>query len=388
MTPRIRIVCALIWLTLLTGCPKPQEPPKPTMPGATVDADSITFPPDSPQLTTLRTTNVVPERESRVRINGRTAWDETLTTRITSPLAGRVFSVSALAGAAVKRGQTLAVVSSPEFGQSQAEARRAENDLQFAERNLARSRELHQAGVIPLKDLQASENDLARARTERERTGAKERLYGGAGTIDQQYRIVAPIDGVIVQRQVAVGQEVRPDLPPDQPLFVISNPARLWVLLDVPEVLTREVQVGEVVRISVPALPGELFSAKVDYVADFIDSQTRTVRARAVLENRDRRLKAEMYITGDVEIPPSSALKVPSTAVYLLGDTYYAFVEESRGRFVRRALKAEESTLGSMRVVSGLKADESVVADGALLLQQMLNQKATSPRKSAAAHTK
>ena len=388
MNPRIRIVVALIWLTLLTGCNKPADPPRPAMPGATVDADSITFPKDSPQLATLRTTGVVPERESRVRINGRTAWDETLTTRVTSPLAGRVFSVSVLAGANVRRGQTLAVVSSPEFGQSQADARRAETELRFAERNLARARELHEAGVIPLKDLQSSENDLARARTERERTVAKERLYGGSGVIDQQYRLVAPIDGVVVQRQVAVGQEVRSDQPPDQPLFVISNPARLWVLLDVPEVLTREVQVGEVVRISVPALPGELFSAKVDYVADFIDSQTRTVRARAVLENRDRRLKAEMYITGDVEIPPSSALKVPSTAVYLLGDTYYAFVEESRGRFVRRALKAEESTLGSMRVVSGLKADESVVADGALLLQQMLNQKATSPRKSAAAHTK
>ncbi|MBP8308512.1 MAG: efflux RND transporter periplasmic adaptor subunit, partial [Burkholderiaceae bacterium] len=202
MNPRIRIVVALIWLTLLTGCNKPADPPRPAMPGATVDADSITFPKDSPQLATLRTTGVVPERESRVRINGRTAWDETLTTRVTSPLAGRVFSVSVLAGANVRRGQTLAVVSSPEFGQSQADARRAETELRFAERNLARARELHEAGVIPLKDLQSSENDLARARTERERTVAKERLYGGSGVIDQQYRLVAPIDGVVVQRQV------------------------------------------------------------------------------------------------------------------------------------------------------------------------------------------
>ena len=196
--------------------------------------------------------------------------------------------------------------------------------------------------------------------------------------------IQAPRGGKLTKVLVENGQPVEFD----QPLFVISNPTRLWVLLDVPEVLTREIQIGEEVRIAVPALPGELFSAKVDYVADFIDPQTRTVRARAVVDNRDRRLKAEMYITGDVEIPPSSALKVPSTAIYLLGDSYYAFVEESRGRFVRRALKAEEGTLGSMRVTSGLKADETVVADGALLLQQMLNQKATSPRKSAAADTK
>ena len=54
MNPRIRIVVALIWLTLLTGCNKPADPPRPAMPGATVDADSITFPKDSPQLATLR----------------------------------------------------------------------------------------------------------------------------------------------------------------------------------------------------------------------------------------------------------------------------------------------------------------------------------------------
>jgi cobalt-zinc-cadmium efflux system membrane fusion protein len=385
MNLRFPTACALLGLLLLAACQKPAEPLKPPVPGASVEGNVISFPKDSPQLSTLRTTTVAPERESRVRINGRTAWDETLTSRVNSPVAGRVSALLAMPGAHLRRGQTMAVISSPEFGQTQAEARRAENDLIFAERNLARANELLKAGVIALKEQQAAENDHARARTERERTLAKERLYGGAGAIDQQFKLVSPIDGVVVQRQVTLGQEIRPEQSSDQPLFVISNPARLWVLLDVPEILTREIQVGELVRIGVPALPGETFSARVEYVADAIDPQTRTVRARAALDNRDRRLKAEMYITGDVEIPPTTALKVPSTAVYLLGDTHYAFVEESTGRFVRRALKAEEGSLGSMRVSGGLVMGEKVVADGALLLQQLISQKATAPRNAAAA---
>lgn len=385
MISRLHIASGLLALALLAACQKPAEPVKSPMPGVTIEGNVIVFPKDSAQLATLRSVTIGPERESRVRINGRTAWNETRTSRINSPLAGRVTSLLAMPGGAVRRGQTLAVISSPEFGQAQADARRAETELVFAERNVARSRELHQAGVIPTKDLQAAENDQARARTERERTTAKERLYGGGSGsgIDQQYKLVSSIDGVVVQRQVTLGQEVRPDQASEQPLFVVSDPTRLWVLLDVPEILTREVQIGEEVRIVVPALPGEIFSAKVEYIADFIDPQTRTVRARAALDNRDRRLKAEMYITGDVEIPPLAALKVPSTAVYLLADTYYAFVEESPGRYVRRTLKAEEGTLGSMRVTSGLKNGESVVADGALLLQQMLSLKATTPRKPA-----
>ncbi|MCX7274901.1 MAG: efflux RND transporter periplasmic adaptor subunit [Burkholderiales bacterium] len=385
MNLRFPTACALLGVLLLAACQKPAEPIKSPVPGASVEGNVISFPKDSPQLSTLRTAAVAPERESRVRINGRTAWDETLTSRVNSPVAGRVSALLAMPGASLRRGQTMAVISSPEFGQTQADARRAENDLIFAERNLARANELLKAGVIALKEQQAAENDHARARTERERTLAKERLYGGAGAIDQQFKLVSPIDGVVVQRQVTLGQEIRPEQSSDQPLFVISNPARLWVLLDVPEILTREIQIGELVRIGVPALPGETFSARVEYIADAIDPQTRTVRARAALDNRDRRLKAEMYITGDVEIPPTAALKVPSTAVYLLGDTHYAFVEESAGRFVRRALKAEEGSLGSMRVSSGLAMGEKVVADGALLLQQLISQKATAPRNAAAA---
>jgi membrane fusion protein, heavy metal efflux system len=120
----------------------------------------------------------------------------------------------------------------------------------------------------------------------------------------------------------------------------------------------------------------------VEYVADFIDPQSRTIKARASVANPGRRLKAEMFVTADVTIAPSKALLVPATALYLQGAKYYGFVEQSPGVFVRKEFKAEEATLGFMRVLSGGKVGEKVVADGALLLQQMLNVKATAPKVS------
>jgi cobalt-zinc-cadmium efflux system membrane fusion protein len=299
---------------------------------------------------------------------------------VNSPVAGRVVELRALPGAPVRRGDVLAVISSPEFGQSQAEARKTVTDLALAERSLARARELHEAGVIPLKELQVAEADFERARSERDRAIARERLYGGTTVIDQQYRLTAPIAGVVVDRRVTPGQEVRPDQGADAPLFVISDPTRLWIQLDVPEILSQEVQKGEAVRVTVPALPGEVFTARVEYIADNIDPQTRMVKARAAVENGARRLKAEMFVTADVEVPPSVALRVPSQAIFLLGDTHYAFVEESPGQFVRRQLRAEEATLGFMRVLGGLRKGDRVVSDGALLLQQLIAQKATAPR--------
>jgi membrane fusion protein, heavy metal efflux system len=381
------LVVALIFsiATLISGCDKQQEvasqPAVAKISAPSVTGDTITFTKDSPQLATLVTIEAKQERESFVRINGRTSWDETRTARVLSPLAGRVLEIKASPGATVRKGDVLAIISSPDYGTTQAEARRSETDLALADKQLQRARDLANAGVIPQKDLQAAEADFARAKNERERTLSKERAYGSltGKIIDQKFQLIAPVGGLIVDRRMTPGQEVRPDQNADIPLFIISEPAKLWVMLDVPEALTQEIQVGELVRVSVPSLPGEIFNATVEYVADFIDAQSRTVKARAAVDNSARRLKAEMYVTADVAVPPSKALKVPTNAVYLLADKYYAFVEESQGVYVRRKLKAEEATLGFVRVMSGLNAGDKIVSDGALLLQQILNAKASAP---------
>jgi membrane fusion protein, heavy metal efflux system len=374
---------AIFFTLALTGCQKAAEPVKAGVPGATIEDQTISFPKDSPQLSTLRTVNIELERDTFVRINGRITWDDSRTSRVTSPVVGKVAELRVMPGAAVKKGDLLALVSSPEFGQIQADSRRAETDLSHAERGVARAKELYQAGVIAQKELQSLEADLARARGERQRTLAKEKSFGGGAMIDQMFRLLAPVSGTIVERKINLGQELRTDQSGEQALFTISDPSHLWVTLDIPEVLSKEIQVGEQVRISVPALPGEVFDATVEYVADFIDSQSRTIKARASVLNKERRLKAEMFVMADVTIAPSKALLVPATALFLQGAKFYGFVETSPGVFTRREFSAEEASLGFMRVLNGGKVGEKVVADGALLLQQMLNVKATAPKSKS-----
>jgi cobalt-zinc-cadmium efflux system membrane fusion protein len=374
-----RHVGGLVLATALSACHKPApEVPLEKIPGAHILGDTIVFAKESPQLAAIRVVAAEPERLSLLRINGRIVWDETRTARVNSPLAGRIVSLHSEPGKEVRKGDTLAVISSPDYGQAQAEARRAQTALKQSEQVLSRNMELHAAGVIALKELQAAETEHAQSRAELERTMARAWSYGDVGKIDQQFRLRAPIDGVVVTRRANIGQEVRPDQGSEEAMFVISDPTRLWVNLDIPEAMTTIVAVGENLRISAPALPGEAFSARVQYVSDFVDPNSRMVRARASLDNWARRLKSEMYVAADVEVPPSSTLRVPSTGVFLLESRHYVFAEESAGRYVRRQVLAEEGSLGFMRIVEGLHAGDKVVADGALLLQQMLNQNATS----------
>lgn len=237
--------------------------------------------------------------------------------------------------------------------------------------------------MIPLKELQLAEADFERARSERDRALARERLYGGSAAIDQQYRLTAPVAGVVVDRRVTPGQEVRPDQGTEAPLFVI-DPTRLWIQLDVPEILSQEVQKGEAVRVSVPALPGEVFTARVEYIADYIDPQTRN--GQGARHGRERRAAAEGRDVRDGRGRGAAVGRAQGAEPGGLPSRRHPLRVRRgvAGHFVRRPLRAEEATLGFMRVLDGLRKGDRVVSDGALLLQQLIAQKATAPRSPPA----
>ena len=191
------------------------------------------------------------------------------------------------------------------------------------------------------------------------------------------FALRTPVSGVVVERTAAPGLEVRPDQAhPGQPaLFVVSDPTRLWVRLDVPESLVGAVRPGQTVALRAAALPDRPIPARIAHVSDFIDPATRTLKARAEVDNADRALKAEMFVSGELSVPVREAVLVPAGALVLLGERYCAFVDQGEGRYLRREVQAEEAGLDSMRVLAGLAPGERVVVSGALLLQQLLGSK-------------
>jgi cobalt-zinc-cadmium efflux system membrane fusion protein len=120
------------------------------------------------------------------------------------------------------------------------------------------------------------------------------------------------------------------------------------------------------------AFPDEKFPARIEFVADAIDPASRTVKARASVANADRRLKSEMFVNAELATPVDAVPKVPASAVLLLGDKQFVFVDLGDFVYERRTVAADEIRLGLMRVRSGVKPGEKVVVEGGLLLQQLL----------------
>lgn len=363
--------CAIsILLVTLAACGDKQESIAP-LAKPRVEGKALILPAGSPQLARLKSVEVKALEVPASELTARLVWDEDRTVRVVSPLGGRVVRIHVQQGARVAAGQVLAEIASPDIGQAQADAGKAEADFALSEKNLVRVKELFEHEVAPRKDLVQAEADHARASNELARARARLRLYGGNSKVDQTLALRSPVAGTVVERSINPGQEIRTDQGGSPALFVVTDPGRLWVMIDAQERDLRHLVRGGQFSVISASQPGESFRATLDTVADFIDPQSRVIRARGSIANPDGRLKAEMLVTAVFESKGGSSVGVPPRAVVFSEGRHYAFAERGPGQFERVVVAPGAEREGMLLITSGLAAGQRVVAEGALLLQQV-----------------
>jgi len=365
------LALTLCTAALLQACHKPQPPAaEPEAPPPLLQSGQLHFAPGHPQLALLTVTRASHAQDLIVELPAKLVWNEERTQRIYPPFAGRVLAIRADLGQSVRAGAPLALLASPDFGQAQADTAKAHAGQQLAQQALARQRELFEAGIVARKDLEQAEAEAASARAESARAAARTRLYGSAGAVNQQLAISASIAGVVVERHLNPGQELRPDqAAPDTPaLFVITDPATLWVQIDARESDLASLRPGDGFTLQVPAYPGESFTGRVTATADAIDPNTRTIKVRGLVPNADRRLKAEMLATAHISQNRSSGVVVPASAVVLGNNRHTVFVEREAGVFEPRSVTLGHEGPRDVVIASGLQAGEKVVTQNVLLL--------------------
>jgi len=345
-----------------------------------VEGDRLILGARSPQLAALQVTAAQPAAAETLHLAGRLVWDEDVTVRVFSPFAGRVVSVAVDAGHRVAPGDVLATLAAPDFGQAQADARRAATDLALAERTLARQRDLLAHGVVAQKDVDVAEADLARARAEQQRAETRRAQYGGDSlSVNGEFPLRTPLGGVVVERNITPGQEVRPDqmLASDpqlfRPLFVVTQPARLWMMLDLPEQDLPHLAVGVTLRIHTRAWPDRVFAGQVALIGNAVDPSTRTLKVRATVPNPGNMLRAEML--GDVDAGGGRArqIAVPASAIVFADGAHIVFVEEAPGQYRRAVVEVGAAQHGFVAVRSGLAAGDRVVTSGSLLIERLFH---------------
>jgi cobalt-zinc-cadmium efflux system membrane fusion protein len=363
----IRLIAGLLGLSLLACQPHNNEPKRQI---AALPKNEVILSPDSPKRAYIKEAIVeLVRRPLMDPVTGKITYDETRTARVSSPIAGRVVGTIAALGAHVQAGDALAELDSPELGQAQSDYAGALADLSLAKRAFQRMQELYANGIAPHKDQEQAQDNLTRARSEAERTRLRlENLGVRSERTDNRFVLHAPIAGVVTERNINPGMEVRPDL--SAPLFVISDLGRLWVQMDIFEKDIGLIHAGAQVLVRVPAYPGEIFTATVTYIGQVVEEATRTVKVRCTLPNPDFRLLPAMYTAIEVQSAPNDkAVVVPLTALFTEDQSDWLFVTVGDGHYQKRPVKAGLRLKDKAVILEGLNPGERLVVDGALLLR-------------------
>jgi cobalt-zinc-cadmium efflux system membrane fusion protein len=301
--------------------------------------------------------------------------DEHRLVRVGANVTGRIIDVYAMLGDNVEAGAELARISSPELTQAQLAYLRAFSLETLAEKAAERARHLLAADVISIAEMQRRESELQVSRAELGAATDQLRLLGmdsralnklgKGGTIMPSVAIKTSKPGIVIERNVAIGQVVQPsDL-----LFQVADLSSVWVVGDVPEQIARHVQVGQHVEIHVPALGNISFDGLIIFVADTVNPLTRTVMVRTVVENPRRKLKPAMLASMHILDNPVESLVVPETAVVRENNQDYVFLVQGDNQFLRVPVELG-AEVGDMRpVLKGLSIDQTVVVDGAFHLE-------------------
>jgi len=372
---------AWLLLALVGGCEHAQ-PPEPES-GPKVAGETISFATNAPQLASITVQTAETRSTAVSHLTGRLYWSDDATVRIFTPVAGRVSALRADLGQAVSAGTPLAEIDSPDFGQARADARTAEGNVRAAEKAFARAKELFEHGATAQKDVETAEAAAVAAASERDRALARLALYGGTeSNANNLYVLRSPVGGVVVEKNINPGQEVRSDQmlanAPQlfAPLFVVSDPAKLWLQLDVSESDLSAIQPGQSLRIYSRAFPEKVFQGVIDNISAELDPATRAVKVRGTVKNSDKLLKAEMYVLADVVLNAAQSaqpiVEIPAKAVFMRENHTYLFIEESPGNYRRQAVKTDGEQDGKIPVLEGVRAGQKVVTDGCLLLEALL----------------
>jgi cobalt-zinc-cadmium efflux system membrane fusion protein len=160
------------------------------------------------------------------------------------------------------------------------------------------------------------------------------------------------------------------------PAFVVSDPTKLWLQLDVAESDLPSLKTGLALQIHSRSYPDKIFDGVVDRIGDTMDPSTRTIKVRGIVNNPDILLKAEMYVLVDVVQTPSKVgemgVEVPSKALFMKGDDSFVFLEDAPGTYERKQVKVGVEQDNKVPIFQGVNPGQKVVIEGALLLQSLV----------------
>jgi Cu(I)/Ag(I) efflux system membrane fusion protein len=283
--------------------------------------------------------------DNTIKLSGKIVENEEANAVQVSYFSGRIERLNVnFTGEKVRKGQLLATIYSPELYAAQQELITASS---LKESQPA----LYKAVRNKLKLWKLSENQINQIET--------------SGKVKEKFPMYATVSGTVSGKLVEQGDYIKKG----QPLLKIANLNTVWANFDVYENQIDLFKKGQAISITTNANANAVFKAKADFIDPVLDTRTRTVKLRVVLNNKDDVFKPGMFVEGMIKGITSSkgqVLTIPSSAVLWTGERSVVYIKTNPDQpiFEMREITLGKQIGNNYEVFEGLNNGNEIVTHG------------------------
>lgn len=314
--------------------------------------------------------------KSTLQMPGEIRFNEDRTAHVVPRVAGVVEAVHANLGQLVKKGAILAVISSTTLSGQRSELLASQKRLDFARTTYAREKQLWEEKISAQQDYLKAQQDLREAeialqnvQQQLKALGANSSASGGLN----RFELRAPFDGMVVEKHITLGESAKEDVN----VFTLSDLSTVWAEIVVPAKDLDKVRMGgeTVVR---STTSDSKAAGKVAYVGALIGEQTRSAKARVVLQNPNMAWRPGLFV--NVELTASEAevpVAVAAEAIQSVNDKPVVFMRVAGG-FVAQPVTLGRTDGKFVEIVKGLKSGVPYAAAGSFVIKAELGKGSAS----------
>lgn len=336
------------------------------------------------QIATLQLKPVgVGEFVSEFPAYGNIDFNENSAVQVFTNYQGRVIKANFDVGDAVKKGEVLFTVDSPDLANAESTLLTAKGVYDNTTAVLNRAKQLYELKSISLQQYQQNISDQTGAEAALKAARDSVRMFGKSAAeiaqienkrkMDSVLAVLSPVDGQVITRNAQPGLLVQPGNTPAP--YVVADTTNKWLIINAPESQSVRLQVGQSLDVTVPALSNEKFTAKVKVVGSVVDPVTRTVVVRAEVPDPKNMMLSGMYANYVVhEDEPIKGVAVPIEAVVREGDgSNTVWVTTNNGkRMDKRTVQLGIRNNTMVQVTEGLQEGEIIASTNAIFLSNLL----------------
>lgn len=324
-------------------------------------------------------TALVAERPGSLEVTalGEIVAEETRYAEVAPPAGGQIVRVLVGTNALVGHGAALAELRSAPLGRARADRLTAGARLDLARQTLERKQALARDRVVALREVQAADAAVRAADADAAAADAALDALGiadDAGPDTSLYLLRSPIAGRVLDRRAILGRYAEPT----DALFTIADLSQVWVVAQAFERDAVAIAPGSLAHVTLTALPGREFDGRVTLIGSQVAAGSRTLPIRIALANPHGELRPGMSTSSRIEVsgPRGTIVTVPAAALQRVGDRWLAFVPKGEYEYEMRPIGRGRDVGPNVEVITGLRAGEPVVVEGAFLLKAEAEKRA------------